>query len=66
MGFLNGLFGAAGKIITLPFVVLNDVSDIAEGETPHNTGNQLGGAIEDVGRAVRDLFDGDLIDDFYD
>lgn len=62
MGFLTGLIKGAVGVVTTPITILQDVVDVAQGETPTNTAEHLGTAIKDVTEGVEDLFDkGDVI-----
>lgn len=62
MGLLGGLFSSVVKVATTPIAVIKDVVDVAQGEMPTNTANQLISAVEDVVEGVEDLCDkGDII-----
>lgn len=62
MGLLGGLISGVVKTVTAPIAVVKDVIDVAQGEMPTNTAEQLTSAIEDVVEGTEDFFtEGDVI-----
>lgn len=55
MGFLGNILSAGIKVVTAPIAVVADVIDVANGEKPENTANQLGSAVEDVVKGIDEL-----------
>ena len=61
MGFFGKMISATIKTVLTPVAIVKDIVNIATDEEPNATKNLLESASDDVGEAVDDLGDGELL-----